>query len=415
MPRKKSLLRDNRSFRNLWLAQTGSTIGDWFNQVALAQTTLALTNSAAGMGLVLLCRSFPGFILGPLISPLVDHLPKKKIMIATDLLRALFALSFIAAIAADQSFFLYAGAFLLGLSGVMFNPASQAYLPHIVKQEELAEANAISSTTSGFVSVISTILGGIVSALVSPVLCFAINSASYLWSALCVSKLTSTSSTQSARKSFSYFRSLSEGFKEVKQNTVARMIIIIGISWGLAGGGYYILIPLIGDSLIGLEGFGIGLLYAVDGLGVITGSLLVKSYIKHRITRMNLAYGIAYVTQAVFFAGIALSANIYWAALMLLCMRVSSGIIIPLDTSLMQMNTPPDVRGRVFALHGSTYSGFMQLSYVTSSLLFVNMGIPFTGVLIGSISFLCGLYWLVGMRKQQTSGLSTTLTKGEKV
>lgn len=183
MRNKSSLLRNNRSFRSLWLAQTGSTIGDWFNQVALAQTTLVLTHSATGVGLVLLCRSFPGFLLGPFISPLVDHLNKKKIMITTDVLRAFFALSFVAAIIMEQSLFLYVGAFLLGLSGVMFNPASQAYLPFIVKQDELADANAINSTTSGFVSVLSTIAGGVISALISPVLCFLINSCSYLWSA----------------------------------------------------------------------------------------------------------------------------------------------------------------------------------------------------------------------------------------
>jgi hypothetical protein len=42
MARSQNLLRANRNFRNLWLAQTGSNIGDWFNQVALAQTTLVI-------------------------------------------------------------------------------------------------------------------------------------------------------------------------------------------------------------------------------------------------------------------------------------------------------------------------------------------------------------------------------------
>jgi hypothetical protein len=84
MTRTRNLPGVNRNFRNLWLAQTGSTIGDWFNQVALAQTTLAITHSAEAMGFVLLCRSFPGFVLGPLISPFVDHFDKKKVMIISD-------------------------------------------------------------------------------------------------------------------------------------------------------------------------------------------------------------------------------------------------------------------------------------------------------------------------------------------
>jgi len=128
MARNQNLLLANRNFRNLWLAQTGSNIGDWFHQVALAQTTLAITHSAEAMGLVLLCRSFTGFVPGPLVSPLVDHFGKKKAMIVTDFCgRCLFRF-FILAIVLRNSACLFVGAFLLGLSGVMFNPAAQACL-----------------------------------------------------------------------------------------------------------------------------------------------------------------------------------------------------------------------------------------------------------------------------------------------
>jgi hypothetical protein len=67
------LLRRNRNYRNLWLAQVGSQFGDWFNQVALDQITLELTHSASAMDLVLLCRSLPAVILGPLVGPFVDR------------------------------------------------------------------------------------------------------------------------------------------------------------------------------------------------------------------------------------------------------------------------------------------------------------------------------------------------------
>lgn len=208
MTRSKNLLGINRNFKNLWLAQTGSNIGDWFNQVALAQTTLAITHSAEAMGLVLLCRSFPGFALGPLISPLVDHVDKKKVMIVSDLLRALFVLIFVLAVVLNNSACLFIGAFLLGLGGVMFNPAAQACLPHIVKSEELAEANAISSTTSGFVTVFSTILGGAVATFISPVVCFSINSVSYLWSAFLVSRLITVKEKSAVTKAVSSSRSI---------------------------------------------------------------------------------------------------------------------------------------------------------------------------------------------------------------
>jgi hypothetical protein len=78
---KKGLLRRNRNYRNIWLAQSGSVLGDWFNQVALGQVTLSMTHSPPAIGWVLLCRSLPSVIIGPFISPLVDRYSKKVIII----------------------------------------------------------------------------------------------------------------------------------------------------------------------------------------------------------------------------------------------------------------------------------------------------------------------------------------------
>jgi hypothetical protein len=72
--------------------------GDWFNQVAITQTVLMLTNSASAVRMLLLFRALPHVILGPIASPLVDKWSKKNIMIVTDIVRAFFVLSFILAI-----------------------------------------------------------------------------------------------------------------------------------------------------------------------------------------------------------------------------------------------------------------------------------------------------------------------------
>ncbi|MBA4550060.1 hypothetical protein H1R82_07525 [Thermoactinomyces intermedius] len=83
---------------------------------------------------------------------------------------------------------------------------------------------------------------------------------------------------------------------------------------------------------------------------------------------------------------------------MLYLMRLFSGIIIPLDTYMLQMNTTEAVRGRVFSLHMATYGGVMQLSYIVSGWAYEQLGISVTGLVIGIISFLCGIHWLVQYR-----------------
>src|SRR5881227_1223319 len=96
----------NHTYRYLWIAKVGSQFGDWFNQVALAQITLQLTHSSQAMGFVLLCRSLPTIVLGPFVGPLVDHFPKKPLLLATDLLRPAFALGYIFAIILHTSWLL---------------------------------------------------------------------------------------------------------------------------------------------------------------------------------------------------------------------------------------------------------------------------------------------------------------------
>lgn len=402
---EKGLLRRNPAFRNLWLGKTGSIFGDWFNQVALAHATLVLTGSAAAMGFVLLCRTLPAVLLGPIASPLIDRCPKKRILLLSDLARAVFSLLFAAAFAWQAEWLLYVGAILLGLAGILFNPAENAAISLIVAQKDLAEANAIRSGTAGIVMIAGAFGGGIVSAALSPIICFAINSASYLWSACCIYRTDWTESMSRSAQPV-YFQSLREGFQQASRNRIARAIILIGISWGIAGGGYYLLVPLLGTNVYQLGGLGIGLLYAIDGLGVVCGAYLVKRFIGSQLRRAKLWYGIAYLGQAVFL-GLLAQFSLFWAgALLLFMMRVCSGLIIPLDTYLLQIHSDQEVRGRVFALHESTYLGVMQLSYVLFGTAFEAFSIPAVGILIGLVSFLCGLSWLREVKKEKQTVLS---------
>jgi predicted MFS family arabinose efflux permease len=89
-----------------------------------------------------------------------------------------------------------------------------------------------------------------------------------------------------------------------------------------------------------MGGLGIGLLYVVDGIGVLIGAFFVSLFVGKSRFRMVFWYGFAYVTQALFFAFMTQFTVFAWGAIMLLLMRISSGIIIPLDTYLLQISSP---------------------------------------------------------------------------
>src|SRR5467141_3120765 len=81
------LLRENSSFRRLWLAQIVSEIGDWFYTLAIYSLLLQLTGHASSVALALVVQVLPQTLIGPAAGVINDRLKRKHVMIAADLIR----------------------------------------------------------------------------------------------------------------------------------------------------------------------------------------------------------------------------------------------------------------------------------------------------------------------------------------
>src|ERR1035437_7914279 len=109
------LLRQNRNYRYTWMGQVVSEIGDHFNNIAV----FALVMEKGGSGLVvsgvMLSRAIPAVLAGPVAGVLLDRLDRQRIMIASDLIRAVLALAFVLTIHQPRPWLLY-----LLSAGLMF-------------------------------------------------------------------------------------------------------------------------------------------------------------------------------------------------------------------------------------------------------------------------------------------------------
>src|SRR6185369_11637977 len=90
-----SLLRRNHNYRNTWIGQVVSEIGDHFNNVAVFSLAVATTRSGLVVSGVMLSRAIPAMLAGPLAGVVLDRFDRKRVMIASDLVRAMIALAFI--------------------------------------------------------------------------------------------------------------------------------------------------------------------------------------------------------------------------------------------------------------------------------------------------------------------------------
>jgi MFS family permease len=141
------LLKNNPNYRYTWTGQVVSEIGDHFNNVAVFSLALANTRSGLVVTGIMLSRAIPAMLAGPIAGVLLDRLDRKRIMIASDLIRAVVAIGFILAIPRRETWLLYLLSALLMFASPFFTSGRSAILPTIASQEELHTANSLTQTT----------------------------------------------------------------------------------------------------------------------------------------------------------------------------------------------------------------------------------------------------------------------------
>lgn len=185
------LWRD-RAFLRLWAAQSVSELGARFARDGLPlAAVLALHASPAQVGLLGALSTAPRVVVGLVAGGAVDRLPRRRVMIASDLLRAavLAAVPLAAALHLLGLPLLYVVAALVGAGSVVFDIANQAYFPTLVGDEKLVEGNTKLSVTASLANVGGPAAAGVlIQALGAPV-AVGVTSFSYLGSALLLARV----------------------------------------------------------------------------------------------------------------------------------------------------------------------------------------------------------------------------------
>ena len=141
------LLRTNRNYRYTWMGQVVSEIGDHFNNIAVFSLALETTGSGLVVMGVMLARAIPAVMAGPLAGVLLDRMDRKRIMIASDLVRAVVAALFILTVSRQDHWLLYLLRGLLMFASPFFTRGRASVLPAIASREDLHTANSLTQTT----------------------------------------------------------------------------------------------------------------------------------------------------------------------------------------------------------------------------------------------------------------------------
>jgi len=401
------LLRGNRSFRQVWLGQVVSQLGDWFDTIALYTIILHLTGSGRAVGLLLVARFVPSFLVGSLSGVVADRFSRRSIMIISDLLRAVVVLGFLFVRRADQLWIIYVLTVVQLALSTFFEPAKTAIIPSIVSDRELVAANAISSVTWSAMLTLGAAIGGVVTGWFGTDVAFVLDAMTYLLSAALIASVHVPKRPPREKSKLTVGRALGitqtiEGARYVKRRPRVLALLLVKPAWGL-GGGILTLLAVFGARIfpVGKDpATGIGILYAARGIGTAVGPIVARRIAGEGKQRMQISIGIAFLIGASFYMAFGWATSFVVALIVLGLAHTGGSILWVFSTVLLQRGVEDNFRGRVFAAELALLTLTMAISnYVTGELLDRFGWSPrAVAIGIGALFVFPGIAWFVTQR-----------------
>jgi predicted MFS family arabinose efflux permease len=401
------LLRGNRSFRQVWLGQVVSQMGDWFDTIALYTIILNLTGSGRDVGLLLVARFLPSFFVGSLSGVIADRFSRRSIMIISDVLRAVVVLGFLFVRRADQLWIIYFLTVLQLALSTFFEPAKTAIIPSIVSDRELVAANAISSVTWSAMLTIGAAIGGVVTGWFGTDVAFILDALTYLLSAALIASVRIPKRPPREKSKLTVGRALGitqtlEGARYVMRRPRVLALLLVKPAWGL-GGGILTLLAVFGEKIFPVgksAATGIGVLFAARGIGTAVGPIVARRISGEGKHRMQVSIGVAFLIGGAFYMAFGWASSFVVALLVLGLAHTGGSILWVFSTVLLQRGVEDDFRGRVFAAELALLTLTMAISnYATGELLDrFGLSARTVAIWIGALFILPGVAWFVTQR-----------------
>ncbi len=362
------LLRGNPTFRRLWIGQVVSQLGDWFNSIALYSLLLEYTGSGRAVSVALLCQLLPIFLFGPLAGIVADRVSRKRLLIATDVMRGLLVLGFLFVDHPDRYRWCYVLLFGQVTLSAFFLPARQAVLPQIVSRRELLAANSLSGVTWSVMLALGSGLGGIVASTLGRPAAFVLDSGSYFLSAAVLLPLPLLRPV--ARRAvhglgeITGMNDMIEGFRYLARRPGLLSVLLVKTAWGISGG-VLLLYTILGAKVFPLgrgAALSIGLLYAARGIGSGLGPVLARAFGGETPSHLRRAIGLGFLLAGASYLALSRTTSFPVALLLAATAHMGGSILWVFSTTLLHHRTDATFAGRVFAAEQAGVTLTMSIS-----------------------------------------------------
>jgi len=346
------LLRQNKEFRRLFIANEISFIGDWFTVIALfILAGEASDDSPLAIAGVLASRSFSLALFTPFTGMLADRFSRRGLMVLANVLSFGILIVVLLTGVLEGLVSVYGLAVVIVAARAVHDPAEYAYLPNICDENELLTANALASGGWSVALGIGAAIGGLTIAEFGITTALWIDTTTFLVAALMLSMLPHGGPDASERGATTprvVFHEMVGGWKYILSSPALRRVVFAKGLWASGGGAQILLLILIGaEAGYGEIAAGVGVLFMVRGFGSGFGPIAGRPLMANMRLRPYLL-GLAVGTCGAFYVGVSLLVE--WGGFMLVLIflaHAASGLNWVLSTTLLQERSADEWRGRV--------------------------------------------------------------------
>ena len=391
------LLRSNINYRRLWIGQVASDIGDHLNNIAVVSLAASYPNAGWVLTWLMVSRALPMLMAGPIAGVILDRGDRRRLMIASDLVRALVVLGFLVHDPRRGPWPLYVFSGLAMFASPFFTSGRSSIMPTITSAEELHTAISLTQITQWAATIVGSLVAGFAVSRVGPSAAFVLNSLSFVASAVAISRMQAPGGFRAKvlvhDQQPQLWVAYKDGLAYIRSVPLLTAVSILVIGWAAGGGAAQVLFGVFGESVFKRGPSGIGAIWGSTGLGLLVGASIGHAVGKHVTFRVYKRFiAIGYLVGGLSFTGF--SVLPFFPALVAITIsRTAFSFCSVLNQGRLLRIVPDHLRGRVFTTFETLTWTTMMCSMILSGLALTRLSPQAVGSTAGVLTAMAGLAW----------------------
>lgn len=340
----------HRDFRLLFFGTSLSHVGDFIQLMAQSWLVWTMTSSPFLLGVVGFCQALPRLLLGAVGGAIVDRIERRRLLISTQILAMLQAFAFWALVYFEgiQFWHVMVLVLFLGTVNTINQTARHSLINSLVPRDNLMNAIALNSSMANLAKIAGPSLGGVLISVIGVAGCLFVNAVSFLAIIVTLLVMVFPAGKSKFETEAPFWEEVREGYRFLRGQRRLLAVILLTYSVALVGTPYSRFLPVFATDVLHAGPSTFGLLLAAPGIGAVIAGLGIASF--SRLRRRLHFVAMSVYAFSLFLVLFSFCRSLPLSILFLILVGASNIAFRAVANSIVQMETPPELLGRMLSL-----------------------------------------------------------------